>query len=413
MTKKIPVTSFPKEKIKILLAENVHQSAIEVFKRNGYTNIETHKGAMHEAELMKVATHFHIVGIRSKTKLSKTFFEKASSLLAIGAFCIGTNQVDINAATGKGLALFNSPYSNTRSVAELTIAEAIMLMRRTIEKNAQLHQGIWNKESKNSFEVRGKTLGIIGYGHIGSQVSILAEAVGMRVLYYDVVPRMVLGNAHACKSLSELLAASDVITLHVPSLASTKNMINATTIKQMKVGAKLINNARGDVADVEAVAQALLTGKLGGYATDVFPNEPESNNEKFSTPLQQLPNVILTPHIGGSTEEAQYNIGEDVAMKLVEFIDSGSSMGSLTIPELSLPLMQGAHRLLHIHRNVPGVLSEINGILSSLKVNILGQYLKTNNHVGYVVLDVDKKTSPKLISELKTVGNTIKVRNLF
>jgi D-3-phosphoglycerate dehydrogenase len=406
-------TSFPREKIKILLLEGIHPAALKMFKEHGYKTIDTSAGSMTESELLKVMDNYHLIGIRSKTKLTKPVLDKAKKLLGVGCFCIGTNQVDMNYATESGIAVFNSPYSNTRSVAELVLGECIMLMRKIFEKNEAAHKGGWKKESKGCFEVRGKTLGIIGYGHIGSQVSVLAEAIGMKVIFYDVVPKMALGNALQIKSLDELLALSDMVTLHVPQLPTTKNLINTDRIKKMKTGAVLINCARGNVVDLKSLRQAIVDKKLSGFAADVFPEEPQSNDDIFVSELQGLPNVILTPHIGGSTVEAQENIGIDVATKMLAFLETGSSGGSLTVPDLTLPIMDNTHRLLHIHKNVPGVLSEINSYLSHLNVNILGQYLKTNEKIGYVVLDIDKKTSGKAMDAMKKVKGTIKVRSLY
>jgi D-3-phosphoglycerate dehydrogenase len=406
-------TSFPKENIKILLLEGVHPATIEMFNKAEYTNIETKTSAMDENELIDSIDDIHILGIRSKTNITQKVLDKAHKLLSIGCFCIGTNQVDMGAATNKGVAVFNSPFSNTRSVAELVIAECIMLMRKTIEKNDAAHKGIWLKDSKDCFEVRGKTLGIIGYGHIGSQVSVLAESLGLKVIYYDVEPKMPLGNAEPVKKLEQLLKKADIVTLHVPGAKSTKNIINEKTLKQMKQGAILINLSRGDVMDTDAVKVALETKHLGGLAVDVFPQEPASKGDVFKSPLQGLTNVILTPHIGGSTTEAQKNIGIDVSTKLISFIDTGSSVGSHSVPPLSLPIQHNAHRLLHIHKNVPGVLSEINSILSGLNVNILGQYLKTNEAIGYVVLDIDKKTPADILEAMKKVKGTIKTRSLY
>jgi len=406
-------TSFPKENIKILLLEGVHPATIEIFNKAGYSNIETKTSAMDENELIDSIDDIHILGIRSKTNITQKVIDKAHKLLSIGCFCIGTNQVDMGAATNKGVAVFNSPFSNTRSVAELVIAECIMLMRKTIEKNDAAHKGIWLKDSKDCFEVRGKTLGIIGYGHIGSQVSVLAESLGLKVIYYDVEPKMPLGNAEPVKKLEQLLKKADIVTLHVPGAKSTKNIINEKTLKQMKEGAILINLSRGDVMDTDAVKVALETKHLGGLAVDVFPKEPAAKGDVFKSPLQGLTNVILTPHIGGSTTEAQKNIGIDVSTKLISFIDTGSSVGSHSVPALSLPIQHNAHRLLHIHKNVPGVLSEINSILSGLNVNILGQYLKTNESIGYVVLDIDKKTPETILETMKKVKGTIKTRSLY
>ncbi|HRH66066.1 MAG TPA: phosphoglycerate dehydrogenase [Bacteroidia bacterium] len=406
-------TSFPKEKIKILLLEGVHPASLKLFKDHGYSDIETISSSIGESELKKKVSQVHLLGIRSKTQLSRDVINAGNKLLSIGAFCIGTNQIDMNAAIENGIAVFNSPFSNTRSVAELVIAHCINLMRRVIEKNEAAHRGAWLKEASGSYEVRGKTLGIIGYGHIGSQVSVLAENMGMKVIFYDVEPKLSLGNAAPVKTLEELLKRSDIITLHVPGLPTTKNMINDSRFAKMKKGACLINYSRGDVVDIPAVKKAIESGRLAGFAADVFPSEPKSNNDPFVSPLQGLRNVILTPHIGGSTAEAQENIGIDVAGKLINFLETGSTTGSLSVPALSLPVQYDAHRLLHIHRNVPGVLGEINGKLSHLNVNILGQYLKTNNQIGYVVLDADKKTSAKAMEELKKVKHTIRVRELY
>lgn len=406
-------TSFPKEKIKILLLEGIHPVAYDMFREHGYKSIETSKAALNEKELKTAAGNYHLIGIRSKTKLTKTVLDHSKKLLAVGCYCIGTNQVDMNFATASGIAVFNSPYSNTRSVAELVIGECIMLMRRIFEKNEAAHRGLWLKESHGSYEVRGKILGIIGYGHIGSQVSVLAEALGMKVIFYDTEQRMALGNARAVKTLDALLNQSDIVTLHVPQNALTKNLINAAQINKMKSGAVLINCARGNVVGIKCVMEALKQKKIAGYAADVFPDEPESNSHKFVNELQGFHNVILTPHIGGSTMEAQENIGMDVAAKMLAFLETGSSSGSLTVPDLSLPVMNNAHRLLHIHKNIPGVLSQINSILSQLNVNILGQYLKTNENIGYVVLDIDKKTSADALHALRQVKATIKVRSLY
>ena len=390
-------TSFPKEKIKVLLLEGVHPAAIRMFQEAGYTDLETAKGAMSEEDLLKRISHVHLLGIRSKTQLTKKVLDAGEKLLAVGAFCIGTNQIEMASAIDNGIAVFNSPFSNTRSVAELVIAHCINLMRRVFEKSEAAHKGLWLKDATESFEVRGKTLGIVGYGHIGSQVSVLAENMGMKVIFYDIEPKLSLGNAMAVRSLEELLQQSDIVTLHVPGLDSTKNLIDAKRLSQMKKGAMLINYSRGEVVDLDAVKESMEQNHLRGLAVDVFPYEPKNNQEKFVTPVQNVPNVIITPHIGGSTAEAQESIGIDVAGKLINFLESGSSTGSLSVPALSLPVQQDTHRLLHIHRNVPGVLSEINGLLSHMNVNILGQYLKTNNAIGYVVLDIDKNTSPGVL----------------
>lgn len=406
-------TSYPKEKIKILLLENVSEKAVENFKKQGYTQIEKFSKAMSESELQAAIRNCHILGIRSKTLITKKILDAAEKLQAIGCFCIGVNQVNLDAATKNGVAVFNAPYSNTRSVAELVIGAAIMLIRRIPDKNNAAHNGIWNKEASGSYELRGKTLGIIGYGNIGSQVSVLAEALGMKVLFYDVETKLPLGNATDARTLKEVLSKSDVVTLHVPETDSTKNLVNKNNIRYCKKGSILINYARGEVIDLAAVRKALLDGVISGAAVDVFPEEPEKNGDVFSSPLQGLPNVLLTPHIGGSTEEAQQNIGEDVSNKLLNYLEKGISLGSHTIPALSLPPQEGAHRILHIHKNVPGVLSEINGQLSKNKINILGQYLKTNDAIGYVVLDLDKQLSGKALGLLKEVPNSIKVRLLY
>lgn len=406
-------TSYPKEKIKILLLEGVHPAAIDLFRKNGYTGIEAIKSSLSESDLISKIKNAHLLGLRSKTQLSAAVINKADKLLAAGAFCIGTNQIDMKAAVASGVAIFNSPYSNTRSVAEMVIGLSIVLMRKVPEKNALAHLGGWDKSSDGCYEVRGKTLGIIGYGHIGSQVSVLAESIGMKVIFYDIEPKLSLGNAVKVTSLDILLKNSDIVSIHVPGSNQTKNLIEATKIKKMKQGSVIINLSRGDVLDVKALKAALINKHLSGAGVDVFENEPQSNSDTFRNELQGFSNVILTPHIGGSTVEAQENIGIDVATKLINFLETGSSTGSLSVPPLSLPVQQDAHRLLHIHKNVPGVLSEINGILSGLKVNILGQYLKTNADIGYVVLDVDRKTSSKALGELQKVKHTIKVRQLY
>jgi D-3-phosphoglycerate dehydrogenase len=407
------MTSYPKDKIKILLLENLHPSAIETFKNAGYNNLEIVSGALSEDELIAKIKDVHVLGIRSKTNITATILQEANKLLAIGCFCIGTNQVDIKTATEAGVAVFNSPFSNTRSVAELVIGNMIFLMRRIAEKDKAAHKGEWLKDSKDCFVVRGKTLGIIGYGHIGSQVSVLAESLGLHVVFYDVESKLSLGNANSVKTLEQLLNKADIITLHVPGLASTKNIINTKTIAMMMKGAILINLSRGDVMDINAVKQGIESKQIGGLAVDVFPIEPEAKGDIFESPLQNLSNVILTPHIGGSTMEAQENIGIDAATKLINFIDSGSSAGSLSIPALNLPLQSNVHRLLHIHKNVPGVLSEINNIMSKYNINILAQYLQTNSSIGYVVLDIDVNSSVSVAEELKTVKSTIKTRSVI
>ncbi|MFN5423423.1 MAG: phosphoglycerate dehydrogenase [bacterium] len=407
------ITSYPKTKIKILFLENISDAAIKLFRDAGYTEIKKIAGALSESELIEAIKDVHMVGIRSKTQITANVLEHAKKLQAIGCFCIGTNQVNLKAATKKGVVVFNAPYSNTRSVAELVIGASIMLIRKILDKNISAHEGIWKKDAKGSFELRGKTLGIIGYGNIGSQVSILAEAFGMKVLFYDVITKLPLGNAESRKSLKDVVSNSDIITLHVPETNQTKNMINKSVIKQFKKNAILLNYARGEVVDLDALAKALEEGHLSGAAIDVFPWEPEKNGDKFTTPLQNLPNVLLTPHIGGSTEEAQYNIGEDVSAKMLHYLEMGVTTGSHTVPELNLPAQEGTHRILHIHNNIPGVLSEINSTLSDNKINILAQYLKTNDEIGYVVLDIDKKLSTNAQDLLKQVKGTVKVRLLY
>lgn len=406
-------TSYPKEKINILFLENISEAAARHFKDAGYANVRRLGGALSEEQLIAEIKDVHLLGIRSKTQITRKVLESARKLQAIGCFCIGVNQVDLKAATSMGVTVFNAPYSNTRSVAELVIGAAIMLIRKIPDKNKAAHEGIWMKEAKGSYELRGKTLGIIGYGNIGSQVSVLAEALGMKVIFYDIVTRLPLGNAVAKKTMREVLAQADVITLHVPETQLTKNLINKTAIKQIKKGAVLINYARGEVVDLDALSRAIQDGNIIGAAIDVFPVEPEKNGDRFQTPLQQLPNVLLTPHIGGSTEEAQQNIGEDVSNKLYQFLEMGITTGSHTVPPLSLPPQEGTHRILHIHRNVPGVLSAINGELSRNNINILAQYLKTNDDIGYVVLDVDKKISGHALQLLKDVKETIKTRLVY
>jgi D-3-phosphoglycerate dehydrogenase len=406
-------TSYPKSKINILLLENISASAVDVFQAAGYTNIKQIGKALSEDELIKQIKNVHVLGIRSKTQVSERVLEAADKLIALGCFCIGTDQVDINAATRKGIVVFNAPYSNTRSVAELTIGAAIMLLRKIPEKNKATHEGVWKKEAKNSRELRGKTLGIIGYGNIGSQVSVLAESLGLNVVYYDVEKKLPLGNAKALNDARAVLKVADIISLHTPAVQKMQQFINKTTLGYCKKGAVLINYSRGEVVDINAVKSALETGRLSGAALDVYPEEPEENGAAFHCPLQNMPNVLLTPHIGGSTEEAQVNIGDDVSSKLVAFTESGSTQGSLTVPALSLSLQENAHRILHIHHNIPGVLSEINSSLAKYNINILGQYLKTNERIGFVVLDIDHSLSESALSLLKNVKGTVKVRLLY
>ena len=407
------ITSYPKEKINILFLENISDVAVTNFNAAGYTNVKKINGALTEAELMTAIKDVHLLGIRSKTQITKKILDAAQKLQAIGCFCIGVNQVDLKTATKNGVAVFNAPYSNTRSVAELVIGASIILIRKIIDKNKAAHEGIWLKEASGSYELRGKTLGIIGYGNIGKQVSVLAESLGMKVIFYDIETKLPLGNAENRKSLKEVIAHSDIVTLHVPELTSTKNLINKKALAWFKKGSILINYARREVVDLDALRKALLEGSIGGAAVDVFPVEPEKNGDHFSSPLQGLSNVLLTPHIGGSTQEAQLNIGDDVSSKLFNYLEKGSSIGSHSIPELALPPQEGTHRILHIHHNVPGVLSEINTQLSKNKINILGQYLKTNDAIGYVVLDVNKNLSKNALELLRKVKGTIKVRMLY
>lgn len=407
------LTSYPKEKINILFLENISDVAVKHFTNSGYINVTKINGALTEEELMIAIKDVHLLGIRSKTLITKKVLAAATKLQAIGCFCIGVNQIDLKAATKNGVVVFNAPYSNTRSVAELVIGSSIMLIRKIVDKNKAAHEGKWLKDATGSYELRGKTLGIIGYGNIGSQLSVLAEGLGMKVIFYDSETKLPLGNATDKKSLKEVLSKADIVSLHVPELASTKKLINKNTLKYFKNGAILINYARGEVVDLDALRTAILENKIGGAAVDVFPVEPEKNGDKFVTPLQGLSNVLLTPHIGGSTQEAQQNIGDDVSNKLFSYLEKGITTGSHTVPALALPPQEGTHRILHTHDNVPGVLSEINTTLSKNKINILAQYLKTNDSIGYVVLDVDKSISKNALELLRNVKHTIKVRMLY
>jgi D-3-phosphoglycerate dehydrogenase len=406
-------TSYPRSKIKILLLENISDSAVAELEGDGYTEIKRISGALSEADLIKAVRGVHLLGIRSKTQVSKNIIEAADKLLAIGCFCIGVNQVDLKSATQKGIAVFNAPYSNTRSVAELVIGLCVMLIRKIADKNAAAHKGVWMKDATGSFELRGKTLGIIGYGNIGSQVSIMAEAMGMQVLYYDIATKLPHGNARQIRDLKDLLKRSHIVTLHVPSDATTRSLFSSENLRHMRKGAILINHSRGDIVDLDALKKRIEKGAVGGAAVDVFPQEPEKNGDEFSTVLQNLPNVILTPHIGGSTEEAQANIGLDVTNKLVKYLELGASNGSHTIPPVDLPPHAGAHRILHIHKNIPGVLGEINSKLPKRGINILGQYLKTNEEIGYVILDVDTKISQEAFEILKKIKGTVKTRMVY
>jgi D-3-phosphoglycerate dehydrogenase / 2-oxoglutarate reductase len=405
--------SLDKSKINVLLMENIHENAVRFFRENGYTNIECLKEALSGEELTEKLRHAHIVGIRSRTELKKDILEAAPKLLAVGCFSIGTNQVDIRAAKLLGIPVFNAPFSNTRSVAEMVIAECIMLMRGIPEKNALAHNRKWMKSVKNSVEVRGKTLGIIGYGHIGSQVSILAEGMGMNICYYDIEKKLSLGNAKPLSSLEELLKISDTVTLHVPSTELTHNMISFSQLALMKQGACLINASRGDVVDYKAVSESLRAGHLAGVAADVFPEEPSSDNEPFISELQEFNNVILTPHIGGSTVEAQANIGLEVAEKLVKYSDTGSTIGAVNFVEISLQPSISKQRFLHIHHNLPGVLREINSIFSSKGINISAEFLQTDPDIGYVIIETDSVLETMVLRNLKNVPHTIKTRILY
>ena len=406
-------TSIDKNKIKFLLLEGIDPSAVEVLKAAGYTQIESLPGALPDEELKRKIADVHFVGIRSRTQLTADVFAHASKLAAVGCFCIGTNQVNLQAARERGIAVFNAPFSNTRSVAELVLAEAILLLRGVPEKSAVAHRGGWLKSAENAFEIRGKTLGIIGYGSIGTQLSVLAEGLGMHVVFFDVVTKLPLGNAQQVGKLNDLLARSDVVSLHVPETPATQWMMGAAQIAAMKPGSVLINASRGTVVEIEPLAEALQQKKLLGAAIDVFPVEPRSNKDMFESPLRGLDNVILTPHVGGSTMEAQANIGVEVAEKLVKYSDNGTSTSSVNFPEVALPTHPGKHRLLHIHHNVPGVLSQINQVFSDNHINIASQFLQTNEAIGYVVIDVDAAYSDMALAKLAEVPGTIRSRVLF
>lgn len=405
--------SLDKSKIKFLLLEGVHQSAVETLHSEGYTNIEYLKTALAEDELIERISDAHFVGLRSRTQLTRRVFENAPKLIGVGCFCIGTNQVDLQAAQEHGVAVFNAPFSNTRSVAELVIAEAILLLRGIPEKNAACHRGGWLKSAAGSYEIRGKTLGLIGYGSIGSQTSVLAESLGMKVCFYDVVTKLPLGNATQMRSLDDLLEQSDIVSLHVPETGATKNMIGARELGLMKKKAILLNASRGTVIDIDALADAIKSGHLAGAAIDVFPVEPKGNDDEFVSPLRGLDNVLLTPHIGGSTMEAQENIGVEVAEKLVKYSDNGTTTSSVNFPEVALPEHPDAHRLLHVHANIPGVLSAINRVFSDNQINISSQYLQTNEKVGYVVLDVHSPYSETALEQLRNIEGTIRCRVIF
>ncbi|MBP7645333.1 MAG: phosphoglycerate dehydrogenase [Comamonas sp.] len=406
-------TSLDKSKIKFLLLEGIHPSALQVLQRAGYTNVETVSGALDAEALQQKIADVHFVGIRSRTQLTEAIFKAAPKLVGVGCFCIGTNQVDLNAARERGVVVFNAPYSNTRSVAELVLGEAILLLRGIPAKNAAAHRGGWLKTADNAFEIRGKTLGIVGYGSIGTQLSVLAESLGMQVVFHDVVTKLPLGNARQAASLQELLSVSDIVSLHVPELPSTHGMVGAAQIAAMKQGSILINASRGTVVDIDALASALTAGQLLGAAIDVFPVEPKSNKDEFQSVLRGMDNVILTPHIGGSTMEAQANIGLEVAEKLVKYSDNGTTTSAVNFPEVALPEHPGHNRILHVHQNRPGVLMAINQVFADNGINVAGQYLRTDEKVGYVVIDVDTQSSALALEKLSQIAGTIRCRVLF
>ncbi|WP_105169201.1 phosphoglycerate dehydrogenase [Pseudoalteromonas sp. T1lg23B] len=404
--------SLAKDKIKILLLEGVHQSAVETLKRNGYSNIDYVKTSLPENELKERIKDAHFVGIRSRTHLTESVLSAAEKLVAIGCFCIGTNQVDLNAAKERGIAVFNAPFSNTRSVAELVLGEILLLLRGIPQRNAMAHRGEWFKSAIGSYEARGKTLGIIGYGHIGTQLGIMAENIGMKVEFYDIEDKLTLGNAQQIQNLTQLLQRSDVVSLHVPETPSTKNLIGMAEFEVMKQGAILINASRGTVVDIDALAEALRDKKLSGAAIDVFPVEPKSNDEEFVSPLREFDNVILTPHVGGSTQEAQENIGIEVAGKIAKYSDNGSTLSAVNFPEVALPELANRSRLLHVHQNRPGILTQINQAFAQHGINIAAQYLQTDDTIGYVVIDVDSDHSEVALKELSAVEGTIRARIL-
>lgn len=406
-------TSFDRRRLHVLLLEGIHPSAEDVFRRAGYEAVETVAGTVPEDDLIARLADVHFLGIRSRTQLTARVFAHAPKLVAVGAFCIGTNQIDLGAATRAGVAVFNAPYSNTRSVAELVLAEAVLLLREVPAKSAAAHRGGWAKSVGRAREIRGKTLGIVGYGNIGAQLSILAEGLGMRVLFHDTAAKLPLGNAAAADSLRDLLAASDVVSLHVPETPDTAGLIGAAELDAMKDDAVLINASRGTVVDLDALADVLRTGRLAGAAVDVYPEEPRSNDEPFDSPLRGLDNVILTPHVGGSTVEAQAGIGAEVAGKLVRYSDNGSTATSVNFPEVSLPPHPGCHRILHVHENVPGVLAAVNGVFSALGVNVDAQFLQTRGEIGYVVTDVDCEASDDALAALREVPATLRTRVLY
>lgn len=404
--------SYPKNRISVLLLENVHPVAIDLMKSEGFT-VETYPAGLEEKELCEKIKNVSVLGIRSKTQVTAKVLENANRLMAIGAFCIGTNQINLEEATKRGIATFNAPFSNTRSVVELAIGEIIILNRRIADKSLKMHEGLWDKSAKGSYEIRGKKLGIIGYGNIGAQLSVIAESLGMKVYYYDREEKLALGNATKCRSLNELLTTADVVTLHVDGRESNTNLIGKDQFAQMKQGVIFLNLSRGHIVDIAALRESILSGKVAGCAVDVFPHEPIDNNEEFVSELRGLPNTILTPHIGGSTAEAQENIGMFVPGKLMDYINTGSTSNSVNFPNLTLPTLENAHRLIHIHDNVPGILARINQVLADHGINIVGQYLKTNEHIGYVITDVNKGYDQEVIRQLRAIEHTIKFRVLY
>jgi len=404
--------SYPKNRINVLLLENIHPKAVELMKKEGY-NVTIHAGGLDENELCEKIKNVSILGIRSKTQVTQKVLDHANRLIAIGAFCIGTNQIDLNACLKKGVAVFNAPFSNTRSVVELAIANIIMLMRQVFDRSVAMHNGHWDKSAQGSFEIRGKTLGIVGYGNIGAQLSVLAESLGLKVLYYDVEEKLALGNATKCVTLQELLNHADIVTLHIDGRKENHNLIGKQEFEWMKKGVIFINLSRGHVVDIDALKENIENGKVAGTAVDVFPDEPKSNDEEFVSPLRGLPNTILSPHVGGSTIEAQENIAEFVPNKIMDYINSGSTSISANFPNLQLPKLENAHRLIHIHENVPGILARINQVLASHNINIVGQYLKTNETIGYVITDIDKSYSGNITKALRNIDHTIKSRVLY
>jgi D-3-phosphoglycerate dehydrogenase len=405
-------TSFPKDRIKVLLLENIHESAHELFKTEGF-QLETASSALKEEELKKKLEDVHVLGIRSKTKVTQAALASARRLLTLGCFCIGTNQVDLDAANRNGVPVFNAPFSNTRSVAEMMIAEIVMLARQLGDRSREVHEGKWRKVAAGCHEIRGKALGIIGYGHIGRQIGVLAEAMGMRVAFFDIMSKLPMGNNRAAESLDELLATSDFVTLHVPETAQTKGMMGRAELAKMRAGSYVLNASRGTVVDIPALADAIKSGHLGGAAVDVYPEEPESNSDGFHTPLRGLPNVILSPHIGGSTLEAQAAIGREVAQSLIKFVNGGASTGAVNFPQIEVPQTSGKHRILNVHRNVPGVLRDINKIVSDLEANIHAQVLATDANIGYLIMDLDQDVSNAVRERVAALETNIRTRILY